>query len=282
MEPIKEAFDKVKTDIASLRSEMDLIKVQLNQLRDLLDEILLNQEESSSRTTDYFFPGAPESKGPEDNSRFQYSFEEPEEDYSKNQHLNPSNSSKNNPTDNSEKPTDRQTNPTVPTDNPTDNYPFKPSKAQNIGISTGNQGVPTDRQTNQQTNQQTQKRGIDAETQVFNKDSNSMDNALELLSSLDSIKKEIRLKFKELTEQEFLVFSTIYQYDEEQGFSDYRSLSQRLNLSESSVRDYVGKIIKKGIPVQKEKINNKQIKLSVSQNLKKITSLSAIVQLRDL
>ena len=69
-------------------------------------------------------------------------------------------------------------------------------------FSTGNDGVPTDKQTNQQTNQQTEI-------------GNSMENALEVLNSLDNIKKEIRLKFKDLTEQEFLVFSIFYQLEEE-------------------------------------------------------------------
>lgn len=281
MEPIKEAFDKVKTDILSLKEEVKGIKFQLNELRDLLDEVLIIQEEKSVKKSHSEF----ESPGMRDldyNSQFKYSLEE-----SENESLTDSIEQNmkyplENPTEGYEKPTNQQIIPTDPTHNPTDNYPFKPSKAQNMSISTGNGGVPTDKQTNQQTNQQTQKEVVSAEKKLFNKENTSIDNALEILSSLDSIKKEIRLKFKELTEQEFLVFSAIYQYDEEQGFSDYRSLSQKLSLSESSVRDYVGKLVKKGIPVQKEKINNKQIKLSISQNLKKIASLNAIVQLRDL
>ena len=49
---------------------------------------------------------------------------------------------------------------------------------------------------------------------------------------------------------------------EEADFVDYKTLSKRLNLTESSIRDYVGKLIKKGIPVEKTKINNKMIQLS--------------------
>jgi biotin operon repressor len=63
---------------------------------------------------------------------------------------------------------------------------------------------------------------------------------------------------------------------------DYKSLSERLNLSESSIRDYIGKLINKGIPVEKKKINNKSIQLSISQNLKKIATLSTILTLRGL
>ena len=148
-------------------------------------------------------------------------------------------------------------------------------KSQNLAISTGNEGVPTDRQTNQQTDKQTQNQ---AEIQgKF-----SVDNAARILESLDNIKKEIRLKFKRLTDQEWLIFSTLYQLDEQHGSTDYKNLSERLKLTESSIRDYVGRLIKKGIPVEKTKINNKTIQLSISQNLKKIASLSTIIQLRGL
>jgi DNA-binding MarR family transcriptional regulator len=165
-------------------------------------------------------------------------------------------------------PTDNLQNPTYPTHSPTDSQPLKPLKGQNIGISIGNEGVPTDKQTNQQTNQQTEK--------------TYFGNALEILNSLDNIKKEIRNKFKRITDQEFLVFSTIYQISEETNYVDYKVLSQRLNLTESSIRDYVGRLIKKGIPVEKVKINNKMIRLSISEKLKKIAPLPVIFQLREL
>ena len=99
---------------------------------------------------------------------------------------------------------------------------------------------------------------------------------------MDSLKKEIRLKFKQLTDQEMIIFSAVYQFDEENGFSDYKSLSQRLNLTESSIRDYIGRLIKKGIPVEKTKLNNKNIRLTLSKNLKNVVSLSTILQLRGL
>ncbi len=165
-------------------------------------------------------------------------------------------------------PTHNLQNPTYPTHSPTDNISFKPLKGQNMGISTGNEGVPTNRQTDKQTNQQTEK--------------TYFGDALEILNSLDNIKKEIRNKFKRITDQEFLVFSTIYQMAEETNYVDYKSLSQKLNLTESSIRDYVGRLIKKGIPVEKTKINNKMIQLSISEKLKKIAPLPVIFQLREL
>jgi regulator of replication initiation timing len=164
-------------------------------------------------------------------------------------------------------PTESLQNPTIPTHNPTHNLPFKAPNTQKLGISTGNSGVPTNKQTNKPTNQQMENRGLG--------------DSLEILNSLDTLKKEIRSKFKKITDQEFLVFSTIYQMEEE-GEVDYKAVSQKLNLTETSIRDYVGKLIKKGIPVEKTKINNKLVQLSISSNLKKIAPLSVILQLREL
>src|SRR5271157_2755823 len=78
-------------------------------------------------------------------------------------------------------PTNQPKNPTELISNPTDNWSFKPLKGQNIPISIGNGGVPTNKPTNKPTNQQT-------ENTYFG-------DALEILNSLDNIKKEIRLKF---------------------------------------------------------------------------------------
>ena len=171
-------------------------------------------------------------------------------------------------------PTNRQINSTHTTLSSTQNVAFNSLKGQNLAISTGNGGVPTDKQTDKQTNRHTQNDNI--------KEENTIENAVEILNSLDNIKKEIRLKFKRLTEQEILVFSQLYQLDEEVGYSDYKTLSKRLNLSESSIRDYIGRLIKKGIPVEKHKIKNKNVQLSISENLKKIATLSTILRLREL
>lgn len=165
-------------------------------------------------------------------------------------------------------PADSLQNQTIHVNIPTDNLPFNPQNPQKLPFSTGNGGVPADRQTNQQTDRQTE--------------NPSLKDAFEVLNSLDSIKKEIRNKFKRITDQEFLVFSTIYQLTENKEFVDYRDLSLKLNLTESSIRDYIGKLIKKGIPVEKTKINNKIIQLSISSNLKKIAPLPVIFQLREL
>ena len=181
------------------------------------------------------------------------------------------------------KRTSKQTHPTDrQTDTPnrqTDRHPLEPPNPQYLGFSTGNQGVQTDRQTDRQT---------DTSPQRFAQSTEKIDNitkiekAAEVLNSLDSLKKDLRIQFKRLTEQEMLVFSTIYQLEDQNLIVDYSLLSQRTNLSESSIRDYIQKLIKKGIPIIKTKENNKRITLSINPNLKKMASLNTLKSLREL
>ena len=164
------------------------------------------------------------------------------------------------------------------TDTSTDKHPVQPVSIGNKGVSTGNEGVSTDRQTNRQTDRHIQKFAQD-DTQTHIE---KIEKVSEVLESLDDLKKEMRQKFKKLTPQEMLIFSTLYQLEEKGLTVDYSLLSERLKLTESSIRDYIQRIIKKGVPVVKTKENNKKVTLSILQDLKKIASLSTIKQLRDL
>ncbi len=225
MDPVKDAFDKVKQDIEFLKYELKNLRKGVGETRERMIEICEIIKKIDEKI---------ESMASTHKLKVQ----------------------------------------TLPTSSSTHNLPLEALKPSNLHISTGNEGVSTDRQTDRQTHRQTQNKPKITE--------NSFDNALEMLESLDSIKKEIRLQFKRLTEQEILIFSTIYQIEEEQGYANYKLLAKRLDLTESSVRDYVGRLIKKRIPVEKKKVNNKQIQLFISPNLKKIAPLSTILQLRGL
>jgi hypothetical protein len=251
MDQIKEAFLKVKKDVSVLQEEVLSIKQDINKLKELIEELISISKQAIVERRD------------EKRLEFEDKF----------------------PTQVSENPTDKKFIST-------EKSYFKPLKHQNQGISIGNDGVPTDRQTNQQTDQQTdfpliivgeptdRQTNPEETSNLIKKD--SFKEAVGMLESLDNIKKELRLKFKRLTDQEVLVFSTLYQIEEEKGYADYKSISTKLNLTESSIRDYTGKLIKKGIPVDKIKINNKSIQLKISPNLKKIANLSTILLLRDI
>jgi len=181
-------------------------------------------------------------------------------------------------------PTYIPTYQSVPTHIPT-HIPTHPThlyglKSPNSGVSTGNRGVPTDKPTDKPTNQQTDQH---IENYPETRFLNEFQKATQILDSLDSIKKEIRLKFKRLTQQEMLVFSSIYTL-QEQGFEEitYKIIANNLNLSQSSIRDYINKIIQKGIPIVKLRRDNKKITLSISPDLQNIANLSTIIKLREL
>ncbi len=240
----REAFGKIKEDMNSLNTEVKILKQELTKVVEILSKIIEKKEKNIQKHP---------------------------------------NKQQKQPVWTSTQGGQKQT---LSTHSSTHQHPFKPLRTQNLGISTRNEGVSTDRQTDRQTNRHTPissgKHNFNTETGISEQPQDSIDNAVKILDSLDGIKKEIRIKFKKLTDQELLVFSTLYQLDEEDGYSDYKTLAKKLNLTESSIRDYIGRLIKKGIPVEKKRISNKYVRLKVSDNLKKIASLPTILQLRDL
>ncbi|MCR4285167.1 MAG: winged helix-turn-helix domain-containing protein [archaeon] len=176
---------------------------------------------------------------------------------------------KGSPTAEKRTPTDKQTNTSQ-------NVPLEVSYNPNLQSSIGNRGVPTDRQTDRQTDRHNE---IPFENPIIS----DFRKANEVLASLDSLKRGIRIKFKKLTSQEMVVFSEIYLLEDQNNTQiTYKLLSERLNLSESSVRDYINKLIKKGVPIDKIKQNNKTIFLKISQDLKNITNLDTITHLREI
>ncbi|MEM3091191.1 MAG: winged helix-turn-helix transcriptional regulator [Candidatus Pacearchaeota archaeon] len=248
-EDIREAFKRVAIDIDFLYQEIYSLKREIKEIQKNIFRIFdtLNQTNKNLLNNEFSFKP-----------------------------IEPKNNSKLNPAIQHINQTDIHQ---VPTKTYTNSLKFDTKKL----FSTGNEGVPTDRQTNRQTD----KNPSIPVKNTFIEDSNNqtknpLDKAVEMLDSLDTIKKELRLTFKKLTEQETLIFSLIYQLDEEKGSTNYKELAEKLKLTESSIRDYVGRLIKKGIPIEKRKINNKLVQLSISKNLKKIAPLSTILQLRDL
>lgn len=161
-------------------------------------------------------------------------------------------------------------------------------RRSNLKSSTGNQGVPTDRQTNRQIDIRHKNKGkkevIEDHKEKKEKSAeiSGLDRAKDILNSLDTLKKDLRLKIKKLTDQEMRVFSLIYQLDQEGELVDYALLSQKMGLSQGTIRDYIYKIINKGIPIKKERINNKKVILHISEDIKKMASLDTIIKLREI
>jgi len=257
---IKESFERVKEDIFNLSNEIFSIKNNILELKQLFST--LDQELNSMKLRQI---------GLESHCKYRKtSFDSPTD----------------NPTEDRVIPTDIDS----PTDNPTVPHEIGGLKSRFFGVSIGNQGVSTDRQTNQQTDIPTDlvwnKRSEIPQDKTKTPSQNLHDqiiNATEILNSLDNLRKEIRLKFKTITNQEMLVFSTIYEL--EQDFPEgveYDQIASKLKLSPSSIRDYTLRLMNKGVPILKNKLNNKKILLKISPELKKIATLSTIIKLREL
>ncbi|HVY01288.1 MAG TPA: hypothetical protein VHA12_00800 [Candidatus Nanoarchaeia archaeon] len=205
MDPIKEAFTKVRQDISDLKTSISFLMQEIEDIKRTLNE-------------------------------------------QKNTTIKPILTSQI-----SEIPTNQQTD--------SDKVALYGLKSPNTQFSSGNRGVPTNRQTNQQTDQQIPS------------------TLASTVQAVDSLKLSLKNTFLSLTKQEREVFLMLYDL-EERGFTvDYPLLAQKLNLTESSIRDYVLKMIRKGVPIQKLKENNKKVFLSVAPELKKMANLASFQSL---
>lgn len=101
-----------------------------------------------------------------------------------------------------------------------------------------------------------------------------------LQENVERLKKALQDSFKSLTKQEFVIFSTLYQMEEElKRPVSYSELAVRSNLTPNSMRDYMSKLINKKVPIIKEKHNNKQILLKIAPELRNIETLGSLIKL---
>ena len=120
-------------------------------------------------------------------------------------------------------------------------------------ISIGNEGV-LNKQTNKQTVKQTNKHII-----------------IDKSGEISKFQTNIEEFFKKLTKQELLAFLTIYQLEDELKVPiKFLDVSRRLNLSESCIRGYVKRLLDKGSPLIRTKINNKIVLLSIYPEFKSL------------
>jgi hypothetical protein len=83
--------------------------------------------------------------------------------------------------------------------------------------------------------------------------------------NLQSLKQELESRFNALTNQEFLIFLTIYQLEEDlRRPVTYNDLSTKLSLTSGCIRGYISALIRKSLPVIKSKINNRTLTLSIN------------------
>jgi hypothetical protein len=268
MDLIKEAFQKIKEDMYSLQYQLEQLKSEIFDVKSTLNNIFqqLNNQQANQQQLDSL--------------NFQLNL-------LKDQYLQ---------IQQTLQQTNQQKIQTIQQENtlnkispasfPADNLSSKALLTQDMHVSTGNEGVPANSQTDKQSDNSTGNEGVkfaliskDYLTRTSKPDLNKVK---ELINSLDEIKKDIRTKVKKLTNQEMIVFSTIFELESKGFLVDYPLLAQSLKLTESSIRDYVQRILKKGIPIEKYKENNKKVLVKVSEDFKKLTNLQTLLQLREL
>ena len=155
-----------------------------------------------------------------------------------------------------------------------------------LKVSTGNKGVPTDSQ--QTDSQQTVGQQI-TDNQTADKQQMQQIGKIEVITPdtqnvglISDLKKDLVRKFMALTTKEFLIFTDVYIIGEKQGAASYRDIAREAGLTESSIRDYIARLINKGIPIIKRKVNNKNIILNISPDLKSLFTLDSLINLREI
>ncbi|MBS3172572.1 hypothetical protein J4438_03260 [Candidatus Woesearchaeota archaeon] len=98
--------------------------------------------------------------------------------------------------------------------------------------------------------------------------------------SIQSLKKDLEDRFSSLTSQEFLIFLTIYQIEEDIGRPvTYNDLANKLSLTSGCIRGYVSSIMRKGLPLNKLKINNRTLTLSIKPDFKELNIKERLINL---
>lgn len=152
-----------------------------------------------------------------------------------------------------------------------------------LAFSKGNEGVPTHPQhihnkpTDNPTDDFTNKL---QHIQQMNSPSESPKMSIKELVA--SMKSDLKAKFKALTKQEFYVFSVLFSLEQElKRPVSYKTLAVKANLTSSTIRDYIGRLIARGIPIVKEKVNNKEIFVGISEDLRNLASLEHLSSIKS-
>jgi len=168
--------------------------------------------------------------------------------------------------------------------------------------SIGNDGVPTDRQTDRQTSNrysalvdETLSPILETPTSVgmqiptdvqqsntlFQHIQQTRQTDISLIEIVDNLKTDLKKRFLSLTKQEFYIFSVLFTVEKSQKTVTYKDIALKTGLSESSIRDYIQKIAKKGIPISKERLNNKITLLKIPEEIRNLATLDNLLRLRD-
>jgi hypothetical protein len=93
---------------------------------------------------------------------------------------------------------------------------------------------------------------------------------------LSSTRQELIDRFSQLSKQELRTFLTIYDL-EEKGNVSYIDVAKRLNLTEGCIRTYISSLMRKRIPLEKVKFNNKTVVLHIPKEFRELSIKNELV-----
>jgi len=87
--------------------------------------------------------------------------------------------------------------------------------------------------------------------------------------------------FKNLTDREFSVFMAIFEIEKQYGEVTYAQIANQLNTTESTAKTAVSRLLRKGIPIQKERPFNKKTLLFIKKDFHDHNLLQKLINSRQ-
>ena len=100
-------------------------------------------------------------------------------------------------------------------------------------------------------------------------------------TDLKELEKGFSQLFKNLTDREFSVFMAIFELEKQLNEANYTQIANRLNLTETTVRGTVNRLLSKNLPVRKERLFNGKTSLSLKKDFHDLNLLQKLIRLRQ-
>jgi len=98
-------------------------------------------------------------------------------------------------------------------------------------------------------------------------------------SKVRELNEALSKTFQSLTNQEFKVFLTIYQLEDERGRATYGDLALKTSLTSGCIRGYVSSLILKGAPIVKTRQKNRQASLTIDNSFRSLGLKEKLINL---
>lgn len=96
----------------------------------------------------------------------------------------------------------------------------------------------------------------------------SQGQKLATFTKVRELNEELSKTFQSLSNQEFLVFLTIYHLEDEHGRATYHEIAAKTSLTSGCIRGYVSNLLQKGAPIIKTKLKNRLICLTIDNSFR--------------